>query len=329
MENNLAIPNYLDEPRWQKLLDKGWAGAGENRERVSGPMLPARPLWLKDTDVVHRDKLFQRFAGLLTYGSPLDKFAMLWKGQVPINCGEPIAYCPPDAPGFSKKPEWINVYDQTDPVGASLQAFNAKDDREDVLSPTNYGYCAGPVWLVSHLQYLKVHPGRTDELSDALMQWVLSGETFQQGTSASWYEPEGNVHWARRRSRWFQQWAGYFILVALAAVTLPSLLKGIGQLAGKVYELSPTLPRVIAGPATRIFDAIKAGVVACADWFVRIGDWVSGIFNAYLWGWLADFLTSGFMGYFVLVALAVALITAIAGVIGRVWGFDAPDKNTR
>lgn len=329
MENNLAIPNYLDEPRWKKLSDKGWAGTGTRGERVRGPMLPARPLWLGETDVVYRDKLFSRFAGLLTYGSPLDKFAMLWKGQVPINCGEPIKYVPPDASGRSKKPEWINVYDQTDPVGASLQAFNPKNDRENILSPANYGYRAGDVWLVSHLEYLKVHPGKTDELSDALMKWVLSGETFQQGRSDSWYEPEGEVHWKRRRSRWFQQWAGYFLLVALAAITLPSLLKGIGQLAGKAFELSPSFPQVIAEPVTVVFDKIKTFVTWCADGFASAGAWLSGIFEKYLWGWVADILSSGFAGYFVLAIFAVALVTAIAGVIGRVWGFDAPDKNTR
>src|SRR5205085_1322063 len=40
MENNLAIPNYLDRKRWHELSDHNrFAGPGQNNERVTEPML--------------------------------------------------------------------------------------------------------------------------------------------------------------------------------------------------------------------------------------------------------------------------------------------------
>src|SRR6185503_10480907 len=103
MGNNLALPNYLDRKRWDELKASGFAGKARKGERVTEKMLPARPLWLADDDVVYHDKLFSKFAGLLTYGSPLDKFAMLWSAQVPINFGEPIYFDPtPQVPNSKR-----------------------------------------------------------------------------------------------------------------------------------------------------------------------------------------------------------------------------------
>ena len=40
-----------------------------------------------------------------------------------------------------RTPEWINVYDPTDPVGASLQAYDVSRTEPGVPAPVNYGYC--------------------------------------------------------------------------------------------------------------------------------------------------------------------------------------------
>ena len=44
MENNLAIPNYLDRRRWRDLCCAHFAGSAKHGEHVTEPMLPARPL---------------------------------------------------------------------------------------------------------------------------------------------------------------------------------------------------------------------------------------------------------------------------------------------
>ena len=78
-----------------------------------------------------RAKVFSCLRGLLTYGSPLDKFAAIWPARVPNNRGEPV---------FSKDTEWINIYDSTDPVAGNLDAFGQWPAEPGQLAPKNFGY---------------------------------------------------------------------------------------------------------------------------------------------------------------------------------------------
>lgn len=53
-------------------------------------------------------------AGLVTYGSPLDKFAMLWPAVIP-NIRDQRAFA---------RGTWLSFYDATDPVAGHLDAFD-------------------------------------------------------------------------------------------------------------------------------------------------------------------------------------------------------------
>jgi hypothetical protein len=372
MENAQAMANYLDEKRWKELVEAGIAGSAYDKNEYVGPtgnMLPARPLWLAHDDVVHRDKLLAKFAGLVTYGSPLDKFAMLWPSQVPINVGEKIFFdSNPNLP-LGEKPateitaEWINVYDPTDPVAASLEAFDPRADWQGVqtappagsadtgklllpgvLAPKNYGYCADWKLLVSHLHYLDVHKDNSadtskyrvkpNELSDALMAWVLSGRPFepQRAKVDRWFEPGSPTHKLRTLSRKVSYWIVYAILTFLAAVSLPLILSVIGEVAKKAYQLSPALPEMISRPISLFFGAIKDFVLGCSEIFSAFGDGLQTLLLNWYYPKVAVRFIPDYAVPFVLehtsvqLVLGVAAITWIAGRIGHRFVFEDLDQ---
>jgi hypothetical protein len=213
MENSHCLPNYLDEERYRQFYGS-LVGPAQSQHFVgdTADMMPPRPLWLADDDVVYREKVLEKFRGLLTYGSPLDKFATIWPARVPINVREPF---------FHTDAEWINIYDPTDPVGASLDAFGGPGApfTESVLQPKNYGYRAHWLLLYSHLCYLRVHEGRKCELSDAAVEWVLSGRKFSAHASPHenrWFIPASRVE--IRRTLWARtMWVVTYVALTLAA----------------------------------------------------------------------------------------------------------------
>ncbi|MPZ30404.1 MAG: hypothetical protein GEV13_05290 [Rhodospirillales bacterium] len=166
METEAALPNYLGPTRWQQV--KAFRTAGGERihsivEPVIDVMLPRRPVWLKPTDGIDRRVLFGRLRGLLTYGSAIGKFRAIWPVIVPANRDEYV---------FPEKFEWFNVHEPTDPVSGPLLAFlgtrgrwdgtdqniNAPetvDHRSAAKIKKSIAYKAGPIWLLSHLGYLK------------------------------------------------------------------------------------------------------------------------------------------------------------------------------
>jgi hypothetical protein len=116
-------------------------------------MMPNRPVWLGHRDILLRDALFKNFRGLLTYGSPLERFCGLWSAMVPVNKQEDP---------FHESTEWVNVYDPTDPVGTWIEDFDptpvppAAPPRagHTTLKPQNFPCRASPILLYSHLCYL-------------------------------------------------------------------------------------------------------------------------------------------------------------------------------
>lgn len=212
MENAHALPNYLDEKRWRRLRAMRLGGkARRGRDYVGDVrrMLPARPLWLDQGDVVYRDKLFGKFRGLLTYGSPLDKFAAIWPNRARINVREKA---------FGRRAEWINVYDPTDPVSANLDAYSTK--KAD-LRPRNFGYAAFIVLLASHLRYMTGRRGSTAHLSDRLAEWVLQGDRFSPPKKASnwlWFQAGSLVEAFRRAVALSTAVFAYLFLTFLSAL---------------------------------------------------------------------------------------------------------------
>lgn len=164
METEACLPNYLGASRWHELKSN-FPRLMKTVPAVPKLMLPRRPVWLAPTEGLDRRQLFDKLGGFLTYGSPLGKFRAIWPVIVAANKDEYV---------FRKDFKWFNIYDCTDPVAGRLDAFHRNrglwiadrqqpapldDGKHSAAKITDsIGYSAGWVWLLSHLQYLKLPP---------------------------------------------------------------------------------------------------------------------------------------------------------------------------
>jgi hypothetical protein len=65
------IARFLDEPRWRRLKANAKAALFRDETKVPEDTRVNRPAWLEHDACVSHKQLFQRFRGLVTYGSPL------------------------------------------------------------------------------------------------------------------------------------------------------------------------------------------------------------------------------------------------------------------
>jgi hypothetical protein len=182
METQAALPNYLNESlwgKWQKYSSK--KATVELTDEQVQEMFPSRPAWLRNEDIVDRADLFANLRGLLTYGSPLSKFAVVWPAIVTINKNNSV---------FSPSFEWINVYDPTDPVGGETEFFNLKDWGGS--QPVEIAYKAEGVHLLSHVEYMTYSSRRQTPLVKQVSTWLLEGKVFQPAHKKSWGWPDEN-----------------------------------------------------------------------------------------------------------------------------------------
>jgi hypothetical protein len=85
MADSYQWPGYLDERRWQRLLEQGLAGpAVRGSTPPAPPIEPPPPGWARGA-IAYRRRIFQHFRGFLSYGSPLEKFASIWTDLVRIS----------------------------------------------------------------------------------------------------------------------------------------------------------------------------------------------------------------------------------------------------
>ncbi len=243
-ETGHALPNYLDEERWRSALGGGFA-ATDGAGRPHGPdddMMPPRCAWLGPSDVICRERLFEHFRGLLTYGSPLDKFATLFPKIVPQNR---------EAEVFRPGTRWINVWDPTDPVAGALDAFPGPADSFGpvgggvAIRPDNLCYRASGLALASHIRYLDFDAGREERLVDHVAEWLLSDD-FPDPTSAHWLGKDDPRIAARKRSRLLQGAAAAVLLLALVGMLLSAVLAPWSS-AGGWLVWSATLGAVVGG----------------------------------------------------------------------------------
>lgn len=169
-ETEWTLPNYLSEAEWAALparfkTETPFAPPDPADHPKLDNMMPRRPPWLKGNAGIDRRALFARFAGFVTYGSPLDKFAALWPRVVPLNRQVDV---------FPEDCEWVNLYDPADPVGADLGAFAGPPRRADEpvpgltgLVPQNVRARAWWVFGVSHIHYF-TPPGEGISLAKLL-----------------------------------------------------------------------------------------------------------------------------------------------------------------
>ncbi|MBX9886026.1 MAG: hypothetical protein K2X68_13755 [Novosphingobium sp.] len=125
-----TLPNYLGQDQWRRLHRSLKRDPGcRLRDEAEVPlMMPARPPWLAHEDVINRPELFARLSGILTYGSPLNKFAGLWPRIVATATDrkDPNTGHATIKNVFPKACRWINLHAPQDPVAGNLDSFGAR-----------------------------------------------------------------------------------------------------------------------------------------------------------------------------------------------------------
>jgi hypothetical protein len=117
MELDVTLPNYFNEEEWAALPPPLKTQAGYDAPDLQKP---SRPYWLGKRDAVDRAALFAGLKGLLTMGSPLNKFAAMWPAIVPVN-----------REALARPVPWVNVADRQDIVaGNKVSLFRSCADRE-------------------------------------------------------------------------------------------------------------------------------------------------------------------------------------------------------
>ena len=193
MEPAARLPAYLSGEEWKQCQAKGLVRAETPEDiQLAENLAPARPPWVGGQGI-DRPKLFEGFAGLLTYGCPLEKFAMLWPAIVSVNKDE--------SPYTSRSPspEWINVLDPTDPVAGELKSFGTSGGSTG-WGPRNLRYKAGLVHLLSHTRYLNEGGGKS--LVDSVARWLLDPKSKFPDAPLTWRWKQGplaRVVWATLR----------------------------------------------------------------------------------------------------------------------------------
>jgi hypothetical protein len=304
METAYAWPGYLDERRWTRLVKHKMAGpALPTFEIPTGRIMPRRPGWAAANDIAYRQRIFARFRGLLTYGSPLEKFAGIWPALVPIS----------REPGFQDHARWINLYDPVDPVSGRLLAFS-KQPVECCPHPTNIGYAASDWLLLAHLKYL-TRRKRQPDAATVTVRWLLTGETgwFTRnagnaglGTS---YDPNGPRHRKRSWLAWASCIAAAIVLLGLGAVILPTLLSGARSAAAAViHAAAPFLPH-LAQPG----EYIARGLARLGEAAGDAAGWVHG----HLIALAGSVVGAGYPARAVSLLIYAAALTLAVGILSR------------
>lgn len=248
-----SLPNYIDQERWDRCVEAKLGGTAHPHTPLTDvqEMMPLRPAWLADDDVLYRELLFDRLRGVLTYGCPLDKFAALFPLIVPQNRQQAV---------FPAGARWVNVYDPTDPVGGNLDEFaplKASDEipcchpGKTALRPINYGYAASIILLVSHIRYLSFKEGRDTRLVHHVAKWILT-DTFHDPTGPEWLS---DTQIAVRKAARIAQDGLLFVLLVLplAALVQSNLVSGL-----LLVVVISFLAVVLAGIAGHFADAYGA-----------------------------------------------------------------------
>lgn len=224
------LARYLDEKRWRRLARRRLVF--QDSTKIPSDTKVACPAWLEPNSCVSRTQLLEKFAGLVTYGSPLDKFAMLWPAVIPINRDQTAVAGHP----------WLNFYDETDPVAGVLDSFGKVGEVESKFKPKNIGYAAHWIPLFSHLRYLTAPSDsgerKTDSLSARLARWWLDAAwpqdqkapEFALGDRMRWLKPDADGNQPQEwpwpwRLRWAWTWAAWVVLaIASPLITACVLL---------------------------------------------------------------------------------------------------------
>ena len=236
METREALPNYLDPETCRQLRTTGWLTDVPGSEPSA--MDPPRPRHVKRDECLDRSVLFGGLRGFFTYGSPIDKFTVLWPHVAPVN-DEPAVF----RPEF----EWVNVYDQVDPVAGFLDLVgDLSRTRKPVASGTtflqNWGYARERTIATGHTHYF-ARPEEPASIARAVAKWLIEPATPFPAAQSGPLVGSDRAEPAKR-TLWFQ-----FVLIYLALL-----------MAGGALYLALFLG------ATRLDEAAVALVVGNFDW---------------------------------------------------------------
>ena len=219
METNAALPNYLDERSCRLLARRGWLKVVPGSEPLE--MRPPRPAHVGCDVCLDRAALFQRLRGFLTYGSPIDKFTVLWPHVAGPN--REVRVFQPDF-------EWVNVYDRVDPVAGfldlvgDLSALRPEGGTQPGLQQ-NWGYDKRRTIATGHTHYF-ARPAAPASIARSVARWLIeSGPDFPAAQSRP--IPGSDRRQARQGRLWLQFVLTYLVLVALGGafieLTVPYL----------------------------------------------------------------------------------------------------------
>jgi hypothetical protein len=238
-ETEWCLPNHLQLAQAERLRQTPlWTHAPFVPALSEKPslerMMPRRPVWLTPDDGISREHLFERFRGLLTYGSPLDKFATLWPRIVSLNKQRNV---------FPVGADWVNLWDVADPIGACLSAFSDPVTAWPDKGPTNIYVRANPLFLYSHICYLRPEKADAQRDTNAILEEVLPVSSVPGGLQQAFMSiPDGGKLDSLRRN--FARVQALLLMTALAL--------GAGLLAymakGLVVELLKSLPTWASRP---------------------------------------------------------------------------------
>ena len=235
MESSYAWPGYFDEDTWKQLVKDGFAGpARAGWMAPAGRLSPRRPLWSDPNHIAYRSAIFEKLHGVLMMGSPLEKFATLWPGRVPIS----------NEPAFRRGTAWVCIYDPLDPVSGVLRAFDTINPQCSP-QPETIGYASDLKLLISHIRYLRWRPGG-GTLADGVAEWLITGQRrriasnagsrwfsfVNTAPTAGWPTPAPNSSRHRRRTvgAWLWWIFAVFVLTLFGSLAIPPLYKAIAGL---------------------------------------------------------------------------------------------------
>lgn len=229
MEPGFGWPGYLDEGRWQTLRDCAMAGEARGDYAdlpAEADAVPPRPGWAGPRDIVYRSKIFARFRGLLTYGNPLEKFAAIWPGLVPV--------CRHKA--FATDAQWFNVFDPLDPVSGVMQSWPTAAPK--CCPPAqNIGFATSRILLLGHIKYLECPPGSEPPqagqvtVADGVAQWLKTGAAgaLVDATGKRFFKPKFRRKRARTVASWLEWGAAFVLATLLGALLLRPVLRVLAE----------------------------------------------------------------------------------------------------
>ena len=232
-----TLPNYLPRALWESLPDRLRRDPHCAKRDDLEAMMPVRPPWLVKEDCINRPKLFEKLAGFVTYGSPLDKFAALWPRIVAV---EKYGGTAPSPEALQEKvfarTRWLNILTVTDPVAGHIGRYEPhwmRIGEHDLPHLVNVAR-PDPQWFgLSHVQYFQVQARGMEQdhhsYYQKLFRWLVTDRLPEAaGARSAWhdlwerYEAKGAGIWRLRL-----QAVGISLFIWLAA----SVIAGLALLA--------------------------------------------------------------------------------------------------